>query len=307
MAVHDPIYGYFVLPPALQQAVAHPAFQRLHGIAQLGFAGLVPGGECLRHSRAEHCQGVAYLAGVAAVALKLSEEETLLVQMAGLLHDVGHGPYSHAFEKVSPVRHEEQSQEISELISERFWPREWVITVRYLIDPKGPPPTPQALKLRDLIANKHCHVDIDKLDYLLRDSYYAGKTFVPVARVVEFFYHSRLSPEGRWEFHESQRPFLRQVFEHREDMFETVYQRSENKRLECQMIKAAKMLKEDWRDLRVFLAHTDTTFLALIAQTPEGQRLLRGDCDILPAVVRHPDPQAPATVMVKIPFYDGES
>ena len=302
MSVVDSLYGHFVLPPALQQAIAHPIFQRLSHIAQLGLSMLSPGSAMLRHTRAEHCKGVAYLTGVVAVALKLNPEETLLAQMAGLLHDVGHGPFSHVFENVSPIRHEERSQELAQVILSDIWSPEWIATVCYLIDPNGLPPNDQAQKLQDLVANKRCHVDIDKLDYLLRDSYYAGIPFVPVARVVEFFYHSRLT-DGRWEFHESQRGFLRLLFEHRTLMFERIYHHPVNKILEEQLTKAAKQLTINFQDQTTFLAHTDATFLAVIAETSAGQTLLRGYCDNLTIQPSIPDPQAFATVLPSIPFY----
>jgi HD superfamily phosphohydrolase len=188
MTTTDPIYGEFTLPPNLQRAMKHPAFQRLDRIAQLGFSMFCPGMEHLRHTRAEHSKGVAYLAGVLGEILNLEPPDTELLQMTALLHDSGHGPFSHSFELVTPLRHEIRSQQVAALILEDIYSPEQISSVCYLIDPHGEAPTPNAAMLCDIVANKRCDVDIDKLDYLMRDSYYAGIPFGALNRPREKCY-----------------------------------------------------------------------------------------------------------------------
>ena len=94
--VRDTVHGNIKLSGVLLELMETPEIQRLNSIHQLGFAYLVyPGAH---HSRIEHSLGVSHVAGLMADSLGLNEDEKKLVMSAGLLHDVGHGPYSHTLE-----------------------------------------------------------------------------------------------------------------------------------------------------------------------------------------------------------------
>uniref|UniRef100_A0A3P9DUK0 HD/PDEase domain-containing protein n=1 Tax=Maylandia zebra TaxID=106582 RepID=A0A3P9DUK0_9CICH len=100
---NDPIHGHIELHPLLVKIIDTPQFQRLRNIKQLGGGYFVfPGAS---HNRFEHSIGVGHLAGELAKTLKLkqpeldiSERDVLCVQIAGLCHDLGHGPFSHLFD-----------------------------------------------------------------------------------------------------------------------------------------------------------------------------------------------------------------
>ena len=96
--ISDAVHGTIRLEPLIQDLLETLEIQRLNSIRQLGLTYLVfPGAN---HSRIEHCLGVSWVANEMARALALPEDERKLVQAAGLLHDVGHGPYSHTLEHV---------------------------------------------------------------------------------------------------------------------------------------------------------------------------------------------------------------
>ena len=111
--INDPVYGFISLENKLIfQIVEHPHFQRLRRISQLGLTYLVyPGAN---HTRFQHALGAYHLMGRAVAELKsksveISDEEAIAVRIAILLHDLGHGPFSHALENslVEGLNHEE--------------------------------------------------------------------------------------------------------------------------------------------------------------------------------------------------------
>ncbi len=182
----DPVHGTVPLPPGPLELVADPAFQRLWGIRQTGLAHLVfPGAN---HTRLEHSLGVFSVAGRIGEALDLPREESRLLAVGGLLHDLGHGPLSHTLDgpmrEVLGIGHEERSRalvtgadrlesgghstptRIPELLE-----RQGLGTraVADLIDP--PSAGGRLARLRPLL---HGAIDADRIDYLQRDAHYTG-------------------------------------------------------------------------------------------------------------------------------------
>ena len=112
--INDPVYGFITVPyPLLFDLIEHPYFQRLRRIQQLGLTNYVyPGAQ---HTRFAHALGAMHLMHKTLGVLKtkgveISEEESLGALVAILLHDIGHGPYSHTLEHtILPVHHEELS------------------------------------------------------------------------------------------------------------------------------------------------------------------------------------------------------
>jgi HD superfamily phosphohydrolase len=98
-SIKDPVHGYIQVDPALLSLLDSPQVQRLRYIRQLGFSFLVyPGAH---HTRFEHSLGTMHLAHALATQLSLPHEVQTHVTAAGLLHDIGHGPFSHAIEGLS--------------------------------------------------------------------------------------------------------------------------------------------------------------------------------------------------------------
>src|ERR1700754_1229593 len=124
--INDPVYGFITLDhPLLLDIVAHPYYQRLRRIHQMAFAHLVYPGAV--HSRLHHSLGAYHLMCNALDELKskgivISPEEELGAKIAILLHDIGHGPFSHALEQelITAVHHEAISILIMRKLNEEF-------------------------------------------------------------------------------------------------------------------------------------------------------------------------------------------
>lgn len=168
--INDPVYGFITIDDELIYAViSHPYFQRLRRISQMAMANLVYPGAV--HSRLHHALGAYHLMGNALSELKnkgieITAAEEQAAKIAILLHDIGHGPFSHALEHVlvESRHHEELSIMIIEELNSQFTGRLnlaiEIFTGRY---PKK--------FLYQLISGQ---LDVDRLDYLTRDSFFSG-------------------------------------------------------------------------------------------------------------------------------------
>ena len=95
-SVRDPIYGFIRLTGQEADIVATPVFQRLRGIRQLAFANLVY--PVALHTRFEHTLGVFHVTSLMTQVCRLDEEHARIVRLSALVHDLGHGPFSHVSE-----------------------------------------------------------------------------------------------------------------------------------------------------------------------------------------------------------------
>ncbi len=168
--INDPVYGFISMPSDLVfDLVSHPWFQRLRNIRQLGLTSYVYPGAV--HSRFQHSLGAMYLTGLAVQTLRSkgveispAEEEAVLVAI--LLHDIGHGPFSHALEHslITDVPHEQMSllimDELNSQSGGRLTDAISVFRGRY----------PRQF-LHDLLSGQ---MDMDRMDYLRRDSFFTG-------------------------------------------------------------------------------------------------------------------------------------
>lgn len=167
---NDPIYGFITIPNTLiYDLIQHPYFQRLRRISQMGMSYLVyPGAH---HTRFHHALGCMHIMQKAVQTLKfkgvsISEEEENALYIAILLHDIGHGPYSHAMEHsiVEEVHHEELSLLFMEQLNIQFNGK-LSLAIQVF---KGEYHRKFMLQL---ISSQ---LDMDRMDYLKRDSFYSG-------------------------------------------------------------------------------------------------------------------------------------
>uniref|UniRef100_A0A673B5L9 Deoxynucleoside triphosphate triphosphohydrolase SAMHD1 n=1 Tax=Sphaeramia orbicularis TaxID=375764 RepID=A0A673B5L9_9TELE len=224
---NDPIHGHVELHPLLIKIIDTPQFQRLRNIKQLGGTYFVfPGAS---HNRFEHCIGVGYLAGRLVQALNerqpellISGRDILCVQIAGLCHDLGHGPFSHMFDgmfipKARPDitwKHEVASLAMFDYLVEDnnlkpimeqhglVLPQDLDFIKEQIAGPLNTTAKSQTWQykgrtedksfLYEIVANKRNGIDVDKWDYFARDCSQLGiqnnfdyRRFLKFARVCE--------------------------------------------------------------------------------------------------------------------------
>ena len=168
--LNDPIYGFIRVPNSLIfDIIEHPSFQRLRRVSQMGFSNLVyPGAN---HTRFHHALGCLHLMQKTVNVLRfkginISEDEENALYIAILLHDIGHGAFSHALEHsiVTGINHEEISLKYMHQLNKEF---EGQLDLAISVFNGGY----HRKFLHQLITSQ---LDIDRLDYLKRDSFYTG-------------------------------------------------------------------------------------------------------------------------------------
>ena len=168
--INDPIYGFVTLPDEIvYDLINHPIFQRLRRIKQLGLTNLVYPGAL--HTRFHHAIGAMHLMTEALQVLKskgikITEDECRAAIIAILLHDVGHGPFSHALEHtiVKGVHHEDISTMLMDELNKAFKGK-LSLAIKIFKDEH-----PKKF-LHQLVSSQ---LDVDRLDYLKRDSFFTG-------------------------------------------------------------------------------------------------------------------------------------
>lgn len=188
--VRDPIHGDIKITGLLVDLLETPEVQRLHNIKQLGFAHLVfPGAH---HTRFEHSLGCSMIASQIADILSLKEQEKKLLTCAAQLHDIGHGPFSHTLESILLQRFGVDHVDLTEkLILGKYdifdeKEKDFISSPRVhdLLDT-------QEVDIKDIVkiirggqSKKaylsqllHSTIDVDQLDYLMRDAYYTGVAY----------------------------------------------------------------------------------------------------------------------------------
>lgn len=170
--INDPIYGFINIPSRLVfELIEHPIVQRLRRIKQLGLTFYVYPGAT--HTRFQHALGAVYLMDQAIQNLRLkgleiTDEEAEAVLTAILLHDIGHGPFSHALEEsiIPGITHEDLSALLMHRLNEEYKGKlELALRIfnnRY-----------EKKFLHQLVSSQ---LDMDRLDYLRRDSFFTGVT-----------------------------------------------------------------------------------------------------------------------------------
>ena len=321
LRVCDRVHGEITLPAVAVRIAETAEFHRLDGIRQLGGGSLVS--PSASRTRREHALGVCHLAGemgrhlqrltTSTSAERVTNDDVLCLQLAGLVHDLGHGPFSHLFEDfmasrrrasgAEPWSHEEMGMRVFDLLLDRHDIRlgdyfatsytachvafiRLLVRGLYLDEPwpeaTGRPATKRFLV--DIVSNKQCGIDVDKLDYLARDAlsvFGASRPFD--ARRILHAAAPRDVGDGRTvlAFDERVAFELGDVFTLRAKLHRQVYQHRAVKVVERLLVRILEAL-DDARggevaasatDAAAFAQLTDATVLGMVANAPAASAL----------------------------------
>ncbi|KAI5120720.1 hypothetical protein M0805_006427 [Coniferiporia weirii] len=213
-SIKDPVHDFITFSPLIWAFIDTRQFQRLRSIKQLGVSYYVWAGAS--HNRFEHCIGVAHLAGMLVERLRtiqpelgITERDVRCVQLAGLCHDLGHGPWSHVWDgffipAVLPDQkwtHEDASEMMfDDLVrqNEIEIDLDDINFIKDLIKGTKCRNPPEKKFLFDIVANKRNGIDVDKFDYIARDvraigdhNNFSARRLIDSARVIndEICYH----------------------------------------------------------------------------------------------------------------------
>ena len=278
--IKDPIYGYIRLTEVEKNIIDTLAVQRLRRIRQLAGAEYVY--PAANHTRFEHVLGAMYLAGVVAdnLPVQLSPEEKQKVRLAALLHDVGHAPFSHLFEpllvKYLNRNHEDMSSWIiansglTDVIkAQGFEPKELSgLAVGRLAKPEKP-------FLRQIISSSF---DVDKMDFVVRDSYHTGAGYgsVDVFRLI----YTMDVLDGNLAMDITALPTLESLIIARLESFRAIYFHRACRAVQMMLLKALDAAKEDLEILRVktpeeYLQWDDYTVWSRLMTSPNSRDILK--------------------------------
>lgn len=247
--VRDPIHGFIEYSHSEEHIIDSEIMQRLRRIRQLAFADMVYPG--CTHSRFEHSLGTMHLAGKIGENLGLRDEDIRVLRIAGLLHDVGHGPFSHISEKCLEIFSDAtttKGPKTHELITAQFLEQEVqliddeILTrIRHVLNENSP----NESLLTEIISGP---LDVDKMDYLLRDSYYAGVSYGifdidHLLRVVR-------EKEDNLVFSESGLHTIEQILLARDSMRTAVYGHKVRLITDAMLVRMVQLAAEDDESIR---------------------------------------------------------
>jgi hypothetical protein len=226
--IHDIIHGYIEVSAAALAIIDRPEFGRLRWIKQLGFVNYVY--PCANHTRWEHSLGVYWLAKKYAIVLGADPVQAELIAIGGLCHDIGHGPLSHTFERFTNVSHEQRGLEIVDkifsgigLIADNygnqidFGDHTTVEFIKAVMTGSG---IHSSLSWPFEIVSAKSGIDVDKMDYIMRDSYHTTGAFR--FEYEQLFHHSHII-DGRIVYDSRQLVNLNTLWYMRYCMFNNVY------------------------------------------------------------------------------------
>ena len=264
--LYDIIHGNITLCETAKKIIDTVEFQRLREIKQLGCCYLVF--PCAVHTRFEHSIGVYHLSKKYVDILNVdgkyfTEREKLCISIAGLIHDIGHGPYSHLFDDIvsKDKQHEFRSGIILKMMNAKYKLGFDEDEITFIIDVINP--TQEGYKYQ-IVSNKN-GIDVDRFDYLMRDIHMTGLNYgIEFQRIMDY---SKII-DGKVKYSDKVKTNIEDFFHIRFIMYREVYNHRTVRGLEHMMKKYLQLIEPDVNikdivdshDIEKFLEFDDSIF-----------------------------------------------
>tara|TARA_B100000315_G_scaffold260050_1_gene318977 strand:+ start:626 stop:1918 length:1293 start_codon:yes stop_codon:yes gene_type:complete len=284
--IRDPIHGYIHISEVEKEIIDSPLFQRLRRIRQLSGAHLTyPGAQ---HSRFEHSIGTMHLGGLTGnIILKktpINKDFIQEIRLASLLHDIGHGPFSHLIEEVMTEKHGITHETVTQRVILETEIKD--ILNRHGFDPNAISEfivglsTKRPRFMSDIVGGG---LSVDIMDYLLRDSYFTGVEYgkVDILRIINSFELKddklALNRDALYAFEA--------LMIARYEMFRAVYFHRTVRASELMLIRSISLADEilgltDTNDLNKYLQQNDETTLNMLVNISDDQKELKQSKDL---------------------------
>ena len=268
--IYDPIHKFISLTPLMIKIIDTYEFQRLRDLKQLGATYFVF--PSATHTRFEHSLGVCHLVEIVLNELKKNQVELNiddrlieLVRIGGLIHDLGHGPFSHLYDhyvkSIDEDEHEQRGINIFKNMVSKYsldLKNEEIEFICNVIEP------PEHLKnnwLYQIVNNKINHIDVDKIDYIMRDSYHIGFQYNDFSRLLTMIKVLEYNNDNVLAYNDKLEQDIYLLFSSRYRLHKQIYSHHAVKAFEYLLIPILKKIKATNID---FIDFTDSVVLSRI-------------------------------------------
>lgn len=268
--IYDPVHKFIIFTPLMVEIIDTYEFQRLRDLKQLGATCFVF--PSATHTRFEHSLGVCHLVDVILSELRKNQPEleindrlVELVRIGGLIHDLGHGPFSHLYDNYVKKQHEPEHEQRGITIFKNMVDK-YKLNINNneldficnIIDP------PELLKnnwLYQIVNNKINHIDVDKIDYIMRDSYHIGLQYNDFSRLLTMIKVSDYCNSKVLAYNEKLQQDIYLLFSSRYRLHKQIYNHHAVKAFEYLLIPILKKIKDSKID---FIDFTDSVVLSRV-------------------------------------------
>jgi len=274
--IKDPVHGFMDLNSLQVDLLSQPELQRMTWVKQLGLGVLIyPGGH---QTRLEHCLGTSYLCKMISEKLGLPEDEKSLLEAAGILHDIGHPPFSHSIEEVMERNHMEATKDL--IVGEEKLDMEGSGRIPEILDEYGIDPKDVADLvtgrfsgkgyLQDIISSQ---MDADQLDYLARDAHHTGVSYGSIE--TGWIINVMRVNEGRLTYLEKGIDGLEDCILARDHMYSSVYCHKTTSIAEKMLLRAVERHLEEDNGDGVFWMTDGELLETLYSSNPFSKEIVR--------------------------------
>jgi len=268
--IYDPIHKFISLTPLMIKIIDTYEFQRLRDLKQLGATYFVF--PSATHTRFEHSLGVCYLVEIVLNELKKNQVELNiddrlieLVRIGGLIHDLGHGPFSHLYDhyvkSIDEDEHEQRGINIFKNMVNKYNLNLTTEEIEFICNIIEPPEHLKNNWLYQIVNNKVNHIDVDKIDYIIRDSYHIGFQYNDFSRLLTMIKVLEYNNNSVLAYNDKLEQDIYLLFSSRYRLHKQIYSHHAVKAFEYLLIPILKKIKATNID---FIDFTDSVVLSRI-------------------------------------------